>query len=137
MSSVMKSQVHTAVAGPARVGDPPQELVVPEVHKMSESESIKALQDDRFINSDHLLSSGGTMLKTICDKKGRIRLSQAVRSKYGEKFLVLEGRRELILRPIPRHPLQDLREIGRLLKGKSVEELKEAIEQQAMDEVGG
>jgi len=74
---------------------------------------------------------------TQCDKRGRLQLSQAVRSRYGEKFLVLEGDRDLILRPIPRDPLQDLREIGRLLKGKSVKELKEAIEQEAMEEVGG
>ena len=77
------------------------------------------------------------MQTSQCDKKGRLLLSQAVRSRYGEKFLALEGRRELILRPIPRDPLQDLREIGRLLKGKSVEELKKAIEQQATEEVGG
>jgi len=72
-----------------------------------------------------------------CDKKSRLLLSQTIRSRYGEKFLVLEGRRELILRPIPWDPLQDLREIGRLLKGKSAEELKEAIEQQALDEMRG
>ena len=77
------------------------------------------------------------MQMTQCDKKGRLQLSHAVRSRYGEKFLVLEGQREVILRPIPRDPLQDLREIGRLLKGKSVRELKEAIEQEAMEEVGG
>ena len=92
---------------------------------------------NRLIRSDSSLSCGENMQMTQCDKRGRLPLSQAVRSRYGEKFLVLEGHRELILRPIPRDPLQDLREIGRLLKGKSVKELKEAIEQQAMEEVGG
>ena len=90
----------------------------------------------KFIKSSHSLLHGENMETSKCDKEGRIRLSQAIRSKYGEKFLVLEGRREVILRPIPRDPLQDLREIGRLLKGKSVEELKQTIEQQAMEEVG-
>ena len=91
---------------------------------------------NRLIRSDSSLSCGENMQMTQCDKRGRLQLSQAVRSRYGEKFLVLEGDRDLILRPIPRDPLQDLREIGRLLKGKSVKELKEAIEQQAMEEVG-
>ena len=104
---------------------------------MSGTEAIKAQEGDRFINSSHFIVGGENMQTSKCDRKGRLLLSQAVLSKYGEKFLVLEGRRELVLRPIPRDPLQDLREIGRLLKGKTVEELKEAIEQQAMDEVGG
>ena len=104
---------------------------------MSGTEAVKAQGGDRFINPHRLIRQGENMQTSKCDRKGRLLLSQAVRSKYGEKFLVLEGRRELILRPIPRDPLQDLREIGRLLKGKSVEDLKEAIEQQAMDEVGG
>lgn len=89
------------------------------------------------MNSFGFPAQGENMQTAKCDKKGRLLLSQTIRSRYGEKFLILEGRRELILRPIPGDPLQDLREIGRLLKGKSVAELKEAIEQQALDEVGG
>lgn len=77
------------------------------------------------------------MMKTTCDEEGRIRLDRSIRARYGDQFLVLEGRKELILRPVPDDPLQDLREIGRRLKGKTVSELKEAIEQQALKEVGG
>ncbi|MBP7937680.1 MAG: hypothetical protein KA354_23820 [Phycisphaerae bacterium] len=51
------------------------------------------------------------------------------------EFLALEGHRELILRPIPRDPLQDLREIGRNLEGYSIEELKRMIDEQADKEV--
>ncbi len=100
-------------------------------------EGMGCSRGDRHINPSGFTLRGDNMQTVQCDEKGRLELSQAVRSRYGEKFLVLEGRKELILRPIPRDPLQDLREIGRLLKGKSVRELKEAIEQQAMEEVGG
>ena len=92
---------------------------------------------NKYINLSPFTLRGENMQTAQCDKKGRLELSQAVRSRYGDKFLVLEGCKELVLRPIPRDPLQDLREIGRLLKGKSVRQLKEAIEQQAMEEVGG
>jgi len=64
---------------------------------MTETEAIKALQDDRFINLHYFQSGGGTMLKTVCDKKGRIRLSQAVRSKYGKKFIIIEMPGESVL----------------------------------------
>lgn len=70
-----------------------------------------------------------------CDEKGRLQLSQAVRSRYGEKFLVLEGQRELVLRPIPRDPLQDLREWGKPLQHLSIEDLKRHIDEQADKEV--
>ena len=70
-----------------------------------------------------------------CDKKGRLQLRQAVRSRYGEKFLVLEGDRELVLRPIPRDPLQDLREWGKPLQHLSIEDIKRHIDEQADKEV--
>ncbi|HOW73323.1 MAG TPA: AbrB/MazE/SpoVT family DNA-binding domain-containing protein [Phycisphaerae bacterium] len=75
------------------------------------------------------------MMRTTCDGKGRIYLEESVRAKYGESFLVLEGRRELILRPIPRDPMQDLREIGRKLEGYSIEALKRMVDEQADKEV--
>jgi hypothetical protein len=103
----------------------------------SQIDSRGCSRGDKHINPSRFTLRGENMQTAQCDKKGRLELSQAVRSRYGEKFLVLEGRKQLILRPIPRDPLQDLREIGRLLKGKSVRELKDAIEQQAMEEVGG
>ena len=92
---------------------------------------------NRLIRSDSSLSCGENMQMTQCDKRGRLQLSQAVRSRYGEKFLVLEGDRDLILRPIPRDPLQDLREWGKPLQHLSIEEIKHIIDKRAMEKVGG
>ena len=77
------------------------------------------------------------MQMTQCDRKGRLQLRPSLRRRYGDQFWVVEAPRKVILLPVPADPLRDLREIGRLLKGKSVRELKEAIEQEAMEEVGG
>ena len=107
-----------------------------EVNKMSETEAVKALQDDRFINPPHFLFGGGTMLKTICDKKGRIRLSQAVRSKYGEKFVIVEMPGKLVLLPVPDDAVKDLEEWGKPLQHLSLEEIKRIIDKRAMEEVG-
>jgi hypothetical protein len=90
---------------------------------------------DRLMNSTGFLVHGESMHMTQCDKKGRLQISQAVRSRYGDKFLILEGDREVILRPIPRDPLQDLREWGRPLQHLSIEELKRHIDEQADKEV--
>lgn len=75
------------------------------------------------------------MQMTQCDQRGRLQLSQPVRARYGEKFLVLEGHREVFLRPIPRDPLQDLREWGKPLQHLSIEDMKRRIDEQADKEV--
>jgi hypothetical protein len=108
-----------------------------EVNEMSEVDAAEPLQDDRFINPPHFLFGGGTMLKTVCDKKGRIRLSQAVRAKYGEKFYVVEAPGELVLLPVPRDPVKDLEELGKPLRGMSLADIKRAIQEQADKEMSG
>ena len=50
-------------------------------------------RDDKYINPSPFTLRGENMQTAQCDKKGRLELSQAVRSRYGEKFLVLEGRK--------------------------------------------
>ncbi len=72
-----------------------------------------------------------------CDEKGRIYLKQEVRSRYGDRFVVLEVRGELILLPVPKDPVKDLEELGKALKGKSMEELKASIAERARKEVIG
>ena len=48
------------------------------------------------------------MEKTKCDSKGRIYLREAVRSKYGRQFFVLEEPGQIVLRPVPEDPVGDL-----------------------------
>ena len=103
---------------------------------MSEVDAAEPLQDDRFINPHAFLSGGGTMLKTICDKKGRIRLSQAVCSKYGEEFIIVEMPGELVLLPAHDDAVKSLEEWGKPLQDLSLEEIKRIIDKRAMQEVG-
>lgn len=93
-------------------------------------------QVGRFIKPSPPLFRGENMMETTCDKKGRIHLREAIRARYGEKFVVVQMPDELVLRPVPKDPVRDLEEIGRALKGRSVEELKELIDEQARREVG-
>jgi hypothetical protein len=75
------------------------------------------------------------MLKTTCDKKGRIRLSQAVRSKYGEQFIIVEMPGELVLLPAYDDTVKSLEEWGKPLQHLSIEEIKRIIDKRAMEEV--
>ena len=59
-------------------------------------------------------------------------LKQSVRSRYGEKFLVLEVPGEIVLIPVPADPVEDLAQLGRPLKDKSLDDLKAGIHEQAM-----
>lgn len=75
------------------------------------------------------------MMKTRCDKKGRIYLRPSICTKYGRDFLVVEKPGELVLLPVPADPLKDLREWGKPLRGMSLKEIKRAIQDQAEEEV--
>ena len=76
------------------------------------------------------------MITAECDEEGRIRLGPGVRQRYGRRFFVVEAPGELVLLPVAEDPLKDLQEIGRSLKGLSVEDLKRRIDEQAQREVG-
>ena len=90
----------------------------------------------RFISSALLLFFGENMITAECDEKGRIQLSPEVRQRYGRKFFLVEAPRELVLLPVAEDPVKDLQEIGRSLRGLSVEDLKRRIDEQAEREVG-
>jgi hypothetical protein len=62
-------------------------------------------------------------------------LKQSVRSRYGEKFLVLEVPGEIVLIPVADDPVQDLARLGRPLKDKSLDELKAGIVERAVQEI--
>ena len=91
---------------------------------------------DRFINSAGSLVRGENMTETTCDRKGRIYLEESIRAKYGEKFIAVEAPGELVLLPVPDDLVKDLEEIGRSLRGLSVEDLKRRTDEQAQREVG-
>jgi len=61
-------------------------------------------------------------------------LNKAVRTRYGEKFYILETPDELILLPIPEDPVAELARLGKKLQGYSVEEIKAAIQERAEEE---
>ena len=74
------------------------------------------------------------MNSTTCDQRGRMYLKQSVRSRYGEKFLVLEVPGEIVLIPVADDPVADLARLGRPLKDKSLDDLKAGIHERAMKE---
>ncbi|MFW5907167.1 MAG: AbrB/MazE/SpoVT family DNA-binding domain-containing protein [Candidatus Natronoplasma sp.] len=66
------------------------------------------------------------------DKKGRLYLSKKIREKYGQKFLQIELEDEISLIPISDDPVEDLRKVTDKLKGKSMEEMKKEIREEAL-----
>jgi hypothetical protein len=90
---------------------------------------------DRFMNSAGFLVHGENMIRATCDRKGRLYLQESVRAKYGKTFIVVEAPGELVLLPVPDDPVKDLREWGKPLQGMSMEEIKQAIQEQAEKEV--
>mgnify|MGYP001585050807 CR=1 FL=1 len=70
-----------------------------------------------------------------CDEKGRLYLHEELRERYGKRFLAVPTPKEILLVPIPRDAVADLREATKKLRGKSLEELKQGIERAARHQV--
>ncbi len=72
-----------------------------------------------------------------CDAKGRIVLPKSVRESYGSRFVVVPALHEIVLMPVPENPVKTLGELGRKsgVHKKSLEQLREAINQQAAEEL--
>ncbi len=70
-----------------------------------------------------------------CDSKGRLYLKESLRKRYGERFVVVPSTGEILLIPIPKNPVQDLREATKKIRGMSLEQLKALIEKQARKQV--
>ncbi len=69
----------------------------------------------------------------ICDDRGRIVLGKKIREKYGEKFVVIQGLDEVVLRPIPQDPIKDLQELGgKIPRNLSIKELKQQARESAI-----
>lgn len=63
-------------------------------------------------------------------------LKPALRRRYGDEFFVIETSREVVLLPVPVDPVKDLRELGKKIKGYTIDDLKRKIQEQAEEEVG-
>ena len=74
----------------------------------------------------------------ICDQRGRITLGKEVTQKFGRKFHVVVMPREVVLIPVPKDPLKDLREMGKKIpKHLTLRDLKRIAEEEAMKEAWG
>ena len=76
------------------------------------------------------------MIETRCDKKGRVYLRQSIRSKYGERFIVVQGPDRMIFFPVPDDPIEDLAKLGKPLRRLSLKSIKKRIRDRAVQEVG-
>ena len=61
-------------------------------------------------------------------------MKERVRSRYGEQFVILETPEGVLLLPVPRDPVKDLRELGEPLRKHSLKTLKSQIREQAKKE---
>lgn len=53
------------------------------------------------------------MKATLADERGRITLGAKVVERYGKKFAVVETPRDVVLVPISKDPLAELRRLGK------------------------
>jgi len=67
-----------------------------------------------------------------CDDRGRIYLEKEIREEYGKTFILIRAPDELILLPIPKHPLKHFQELGKKLPKLSLQSLKKEIRKQAL-----
>lgn len=66
---------------------------------------------------------------------GRVYLPKALRERYGETFELVDRGDRLVLVPVPENPLETLREEWSDVDA-SVEELREAAQEEGLDEAG-
>ena len=76
------------------------------------------------------------MQRAQCDKKGRIYLKEALRSRYGERFVIIETHHGLVFVPVPSDLVADLAELGKQLPTDSIETIKKRIRRRAVREAG-
>jgi len=75
------------------------------------------------------------MQKAQCDKKGRLYLREAVRARYGDRFMLVEAPEELVLIPLPSNSVHALAELGQPVRSHSIAELRTRIRKRAKKEV--
>jgi hypothetical protein len=76
------------------------------------------------------------MKEITTDERGRINLGKELIERYGKRFWIAPSKDEIILIPVPKDPIKDLRELGRRagLHKMSLKEIKKMIEEEATKE---
>ena len=77
-------------------------------------------------------------MKTIlADERGRITLGTGLLDKYGNKFAVVDAEKEIVLVPVAKDPLLELRSIGKKagIDKYTLAELKKMAREQAKKEI--
>lgn len=75
------------------------------------------------------------MLETsTCDHRGRIVLPREVRDEFGTRYVVIKALDEVVLIPVPKDPIQTLRELGKKagIDRFSIMQLKAIIREEAL-----
>ncbi len=53
------------------------------------------------------------MRMAFADNRGRVTLGSKIVDEYGKKFAIVRHRKEIVLVPIPKDPLAELRRLGK------------------------
>ena len=74
----------------------------------------------------------------VADERGRVTLGHEVTERFGREFHVVVLPREVVLIPVPKEPLKDLREMGKKIpEHLSLKDFKRIAEEEAMKEAMG
>ncbi len=69
------------------------------------------------------------------DSKRRIVFPKDIPGTYGERFVIVRLRDEILLKPLPRDPLKALMAEGKRLKGVTTQRLEQEIERRIQERV--
>ena len=69
------------------------------------------------------------------DRKRRIALPKDIPETYGERFVMVRLRDEILLKPLPRDPLKALMAEGKKLKGLTAQRFEKEIERRIQERI--
>jgi len=70
------------------------------------------------------------------DERHRITLPGNIIEKYGERFVVIEIKGNILLKPLPKDPIKALQKEGEKLKGLSIKQIRKIAYEEALKEAG-
>lgn len=72
----------------------------------------------------------------IVDERHRVTLPGDMIEKYGERFVAIETKDGLLLKPLPKDPIKTLQKEGEKLKGLSIKQIRKIAYEEALKEAG-